>query len=178
VTDATQRLFFALWPNAATRRALDRAGAVLHAAWGGRRMRADSLHLTLAFLGATPAAQLDAVRAAAASQSAAAFTLRLDRPGCWQHNHIGWLGVCEPPPALTLLASGLAEALHLHGVSCDAKPFVPHVTLLRNTRCGDAPAIEPLAWRAQDFALVASPGAGAGAGYRVLARWPLLPVEP
>jgi 2'-5' RNA ligase len=174
VNDATLRLFFALWPDTATRSALDHAAANLHDAWGGRRMRADSLHLTLAFLGATPTAKLDAVKDAAGSVGVAGFTITLDRYACWQHNRIGWLGAQQVPTALTQLADVLALALCERELTVDAKPFVPHVTVLRNTACADASAIAPVVWRAQDFALVASPGADAAEGYRVLARWPLL----
>lgn len=55
----TLRLFFALWPDAATGDALSRTGKLLHQHWGGRLMRADTLHITLAFLGRTPVEQLD-----------------------------------------------------------------------------------------------------------------------
>ena len=55
------RLFFALWPDETTQGALYRTGKWMHKHWGGRLMRRDTLHLTLAFLGSMPAEQLDTV---------------------------------------------------------------------------------------------------------------------
>ena len=57
--EKTARLFFALWPDNEVRRTLDQAGRQLHAACGGRRMRAPNVHLTLVFLGNVEIARLD-----------------------------------------------------------------------------------------------------------------------
>ena len=117
---ATLRLFFALWPDDATRAALNRTGNWLHQHWGGRRMRADTLHLTLAFLGSTPAGQLDELAACADTVQADAFELLLDRPGYWRHNRIGWLGASRTPPHYAELAGALNAALQAAGYSIDA----------------------------------------------------------
>lgn len=169
----TQRLFFALWPDDATRDALNRTGKWLHQHWGGRRMRADTLHLTLAFLGNTPLEARDALLPHIGAIRADAFDLLLDRAGCWQHNRIGWLGGSEIPVQLAELAERLRSALREAGTSFDAKPFVPHVTLLRNTPGGPVPACTPVRWRANDFVLVASQTGVDGAHYTILNRWPL-----
>ena len=47
------RLFFAYWPSAETAQALMDWVRRAHALYGGRMMRSDTLHLTLAFLGQT-----------------------------------------------------------------------------------------------------------------------------
>lgn len=167
------RLFFALWPDDATRTALNRIGKWLHQHWGGRRMRADSLHLTLAFLGSTPVAHLDALTTAVDTVRVAAFDLILDQPGCWLHNHVGWLAPSQPPVQLGELVDGLNAALQSAGVQFDARSHVPHVTLLRNTSGGELPACEPVTWPARDFALVASRRSNDGAYYEVLQRWAL-----
>lgn len=169
----TQRLFFALWPDDATRHALDRTGKWLHQHWGGRRMRADTLHLTLAFLGNTPTEARDALLPHIDTIRAGAFELALDRPGAWPHNRIGWLGCSEPPAALTDLAEQLRGALRESRTAFDARPFVPHVTLLRNTPGGAAPACTPVRWRVDSFVLVASRTEADGARYEVIQRWPL-----
>lgn len=173
VTEPVRRLFFALWPDAVTRLALYRVGAQLHSAWGGRRMREDSLHLTLAFLGETPQAQIERLCSLAASVTSEAFSLTLDHPGCWQHNHVGWLGVRQMPPGLAQLRANLAAALQAGEFGFDAQAFVPHVTLLRNAHCTSPPEFAPVPWRAERFALMASPRTGAGAGYTCLADWSL-----
>ena len=168
-----QRLFFALWPDEVTRAALNRTGKWLHQHWGGRRMRADTLHLTLAFLGATPAAQRDALLPQIESIQADAFELTLDQPGCWRHNRIGWLGTRQPPSQLAGLVAALQLALQDAGVDFDARPHLPHVTLLRNTAGGERPPCEPVHWVVRDFVLVASRTDADGAHYEIVRRWPL-----
>lgn len=171
LVESTSRLFFALWPDQATRAALDQIAANLHAHWGGRRMHSDTLHMTLAFLGDTPLARLDALRELAASMSGEAFTLTLDRPDCWQHNHVGWLGPASSPPALTEVVADLRQAMLASKFAFDDKRFVPHVTLLRNAQCGPPPICQPVMWRANDFVLLAS--RRQQPGYDVLGTWPL-----
>jgi 2'-5' RNA ligase len=169
----TLRLFFALWPDDATRDALFRSGKWLHKHWGGRQMRADTLHLTLAFLGSTPVEQLEALIACADSVQTDAFELILDQAGYWRHNRIGWLGASETPPQHIELAGMLNAALQAAGFPVDTRPHVPHVTLLRNTAGGELPACEPVCWPVSDFVLVASRTEAEGACYEVIRRWPL-----
>lgn len=169
----TLRLFFALWPDDACRDALNRTGKWLHQHWGGRRMRADTLHITLAFLGSTPAAQLDSLVACAGTVRTDAFDLVLDQPGYWRHNRIGWLGASQTPPQHVELVGALNAALQNAGFVVDARPHVPHVTLLRNTAGGDAPECTPVHWPISDFVLVKSVTESSGAQYDVIQRWPL-----
>lgn len=168
------RLFFALWPDDATRTALNHTGKWLHKHWGGRRMRADMLHLTLAFLGRTPVAQLDDLFAHVDLIQAEAFDLTLDQPGYWRHNRIGWFGPSQPPAQLGDLVSRVNAAIQAAGVNFDARPYVPHVTLLRNTAGGDMLACEPVMWPVRDFVLVSSRTEAEGAYYEVIQRWPLI----
>jgi 2'-5' RNA ligase len=169
----TLRLFFALWPDDATRDALNRTGKWLHQHWGGRRMRADTLHITLAFLGSTPAEQLDVLAACADTVKTGAFELVLDQAGYWRHNRIGWLGASETPQQHSELVGALNAALQGAAFSVDARPHVPHVTLLRNTAGGEVPACTPVRWPVSDFALVESRTEPSGAKYQVIRRWPL-----
>ena len=167
------RLFFALWPDDETRDALFRTGKWLHKHWGGRLMRRDTLHITLAFLGSTPAEQLDVLIACADSVQASAFELNLDQAGYWRHNRIGWLGVTETPPQHLELVVALNRALLAAGFPVDTRPHVPHVTLLRKSIGGEVPACEPVRWPIGDFVLVKSITESDGAHYEVIRRWPL-----
>lgn len=167
------RLFFALWPDDATRDALNRTGKWLHQHWGGRRMRADTLHITLAFLGSTPVDRLDALVACADTVQTDAFELILDQAGYWRHNRIGWLGANQTPAQHVELVGALNAALQGAGFAIDARPHVPHATLLRNTAGGEAPMCVPVHWPISDFVLVASRTEDDGAHYEVIRRWPL-----
>jgi 2'-5' RNA ligase len=169
----TLRLFFALWPDDATRDALNRTCKWLHQHWGGRRMHADTLHITLAFLGSTPTNQLDVLAACADTVQTDAFELILDQAGYWRHNRIGWLGASETPPQYLELMGALNAALQRAGFAVDARPHVPHVTLLRNSVGGEVPACVPVRWPISDFVLVKSRTESSGAQYEVIRRWPL-----
>lgn len=168
------RLFFALWPDESTRTTLNHTGKWLHKHWGGRRMRADTLHLTLAFLGRTPVAQLDALLASVDTVQAKPFELTLDQPGYWRHNRIGWFGASQPPTQLDDLVDAVNTAIQAAGVNFDVRPYVPHVTLLRSTAGGELPACEPVNWAVRDFVLVSSRTEADGAYYEVIRRWPLV----
>ncbi len=167
----TLRLFFALWPDDATRDALDRTGKWLHQHWGGRRMRADTLHITLAFLGRTPVDRLDAAIACADAVAVDPYALLLDQAGYWRHNRIGWLGVSKTPPQHVELVKALNAQLRMAGFSVDNRPHVPHVTLLRKSDGGEVPACRAVAWPVKDFALVKSVAESGGARYEVMRRW-------
>ncbi|MDZ7583498.1 MAG: RNA 2',3'-cyclic phosphodiesterase [Thiobacillus sp.] len=169
----TLRLFFALWPDDATRDTLNRTGNWLHQHWGGRRMRADTLHLTLAFLGSTSAERLDALYDCANAVESNAYELLLDQPGYWRHNRIGWLGARETPPQHSELVGALNTLLQAAGFPVDARPHVPHVTLLRNSDGGMLPECRSVGWPISEFVLVKSVTESDGAQYEVMRRWEL-----
>lgn len=160
------RLFYALWPDDATRAALIR----LQAALPGRITPPEDLHLTLAFLGSQPAATLPARQALLTELPAAAMTLRLDYLGFFPKNGIVWSGIQQPPPALAALRQTLLAALAQQGVGLDQSAhFKPHVTLARDALATVAAAdMAPILWRADHIALVQS-STGSTPRYRLLA---------
>jgi 2'-5' RNA ligase len=170
---ATRRLFFALWPDDATRNALNRTGKWLHQHWGGRRMRADTLHLTLVFLGDLPAAQIDALLQGIQNIPIGAFELNLDQAGHWPHNRIGWLGLSQHSQALESLVRALRDQLRTLDIPFDARPHTPHITLLRKAQGGAALECLPVNWAVDGFVLVASNPQADGAHYDVLQTWRL-----
>lgn len=174
--EPSARVFFALWPSTAVADDLAGLAAELAASCGGRPTRADTVHLTLAFVGNVAESRLDELAAAARGISLPAFDLRLDRVAGWAHNHIVWAGCTAPPPALGELAGLLRERLIAGNFAVDRRKsaFFPHVTLLRKAQ--RIPPEKPLApardWHCQDFVLVRSQLSAAGADYRVLASYP------
>lgn len=171
---APARLFFALWPAAAASAALAEAGERLHEICGGRWTRAETIHLTLAFLGEVEPERIGNLLALAGEIRAPAFGFNLTRFGWWPHNRIVWAAPAETPAELTLLVDALRESLLGAGFRFDTKPFVPHITLLRKADCrrNPLPAGE-IEWCAEDFVLVRSVPGESGSAYEVLGRWPL-----
>lgn len=169
-----QRIFFALWPDEETRRAL--AGlAKLHLASGdGRRVAAANLHLTLEFLGSVDSVTRACVERAAQSVSASAFELELQCLGYWPRARILWSAPRETPPALTGLIDALREALLVCGQRPESRPFRAHVTLARKVPAALKTARHaPIRWPVRDFHLLVSESARHGVRYRALNRWPL-----
>jgi len=166
------RLFFALWPDDAVRARLARWTSELRAACGGRPTRPENLHLTLAFLGSIDDARVAEVERAAAEVAPRAASLVLDQPGYWKHNRIAWAGASVVPPELGALVADLRGALLRAGVGFDGKGFVSHVTLLRDARePRTMPALEPIGWKLDGFALVRSVTLPQGSRYEVLKSW-------
>ena len=137
-------------------------------------MRLDSLHLTLVFVGAVSPDQLGVLQEVAGKIRSEPFDLRLDRVGCWPHNRIVWVGCSKLPTRQHRLSDALTSGLEQAGFVLDKRPFVPHVTLVRNARCDSLPElVQPILWRVSDFVLVESFLQPSGARYRELDRWPL-----
>lgn len=171
-----RRVFFALWPDKAALEKVDQIGKQLHAMGGGRRMRREGLHLTLAFIGEVPAERLDILRQAAERVVAPAFTLRLDRLDCWRHKRIAWAGCSEPPLQLLTLVGQVFERLGEAGLPLAGGDYTAHVTLLRNVHCAGCtplPDFEPIDWAVSEFVLAESTLSPEGARYAVIDRWRL-----
>jgi len=167
--DATLRLFVALWPGAAVRRALAaRRDAV---PWPGaaRPTATDKLHLTLHFLGGVAAGRLPALRAALAVEPVSPFDLQLDAVRNWR----GGLVVLQPstpPPELGRLHAALGEVLLGLGLAVERRTYRPHVTLARDCPAPlpPSPPGAPLRWRIDGHVLVQSAPDGQ---YRVLQHY-------
>jgi 2'-5' RNA ligase len=172
------RVFFALWPDAATAEQLHALGGELHRHCGGRRMRRESLHLTLAFLGDVPRDRVAELLALAAGVAGEAFSLIMERTGSWKGNRVVWAAPQATPPALGRLADALSSTLRGAGFTLEERPFSPHLTLLRNARLPPpADMWVQVCWPVASFALVESERLADGAHYRVLERWSLAQVS-
>ena len=133
-------------------------------------MCTENLHITIAFIGAFERGRIDGLATAAASVRAREFDLLLDQPGYWRHNSIAWLGAISVSPELTSMVEELRAGLTAGGFQFDPKPFVPHVTLVRNARAPrQLPALDPVSWRVRGFALVSSQRDRTGVTYRIAA---------
>lgn len=171
----TARVFFALWPDPDLRTALAGVGRQMHAQCGGRRTCAESIHITLAFVGEVEAGRIAELHALAAQLRCAAFDFELARTGWWRHNRIAWVAPETVPQGLTDLASELQSRLKLAGFRVDERTYFPHVTLLRKADCPRAlAAMQPLHWTARDFVLVKSVIGENESAYEIIGRWPLV----
>ena len=173
MTDTCQRLFFALWPDPPLRERIATCLPGL-AAQGGQAVACDNLHLTLAFLGSTSAAQRDYMVAWADGLRPTGFSFSLDRFGYWSKPKVVWLGPSHWPEALDSLAARLTDGMGHCGLRCDPRRYTPHVTLLRKAReMPQVPSGLVLPWHAREFVLCESRSTEQGVVYSVLRRWSL-----
>jgi 2'-5' RNA ligase len=98
-------------------------------------VREETQHLTLAFLGEQPEANVDAVSPAltTALGRIPAFDARLHGSGFFpntRHARVGWIGL-TPEEKFTELAQTVREVVAAHGVTLDSGEFKPHLTLMR-----------------------------------------------
>jgi RNA 2',3'-cyclic 3'-phosphodiesterase len=132
--DARLRLFLAL-------RLPDDALDAL-AAWQERKLAGDArlvprgnLHVTLAFLGSRPAAELDAIVAVLRDEAAATSGVELEVERYRETRSVGMLVLRDLTGEATELAGRLGERLERLGVyRRERRPWLPHVTVLRHRK--------------------------------------------
>lgn len=101
-----------------------------------RWVRPDGIHLTLKFLGDTPASQLDHVQSlmAAAAREVTPFECVVAGLGCFpspRQPRIVWVGLHEPSGVLNRLQRAIEAGAARLGYPKDDRPFNPHLTLGR-----------------------------------------------
>jgi 2'-5' RNA ligase len=171
------RLFVALDLPADVRAALAAVGAAADpAVW--RALAAETLHVTLAFLGAraaTDVATIEPLIAAVEGRPAPRLALGrvLGLPP--RRSRVLTVELEDPDGTLTAIQSELSRELAAAAVfTPETRPFRPHVTIARlrprmhATR--DVPALLPLAFEAPSVSLYRSLTQPGGARYETLAR--------
>ncbi|MBZ0125045.1 MAG: RNA 2',3'-cyclic phosphodiesterase [Rhodocyclaceae bacterium] len=171
----SRRVFFALWPDDGIARLFDEAGSRAHRSLKGRRMRRETLHLTLAFIGSIAPERLAQLEDIASAIRLSPFDLLFDRLQCLPRKKIAWASAGVLPAELRDLAANLNAQLKAAGFRTEERPFAAHVTLLRNADCAAGKTDDSLhiGWPVRDFVLAESELKPEGAHYRIIGRWPL-----
>lgn len=187
------RLFVALVPCDAHRARLgEEARRVAALEPAARAVRPDNVHLTLAFLGAVPAAEAETVEGALRGVAASHGPLRVRWAGLGafpspHRPRVVWAGVApgEGDAAVVALARSVEAALAAVGHAVDARDrFHPHVTLARLDGPPRRGALEKALTAGtlqstyepevlSDLLLMVSENDGRGVRYRPLASVPL-----
>ena len=154
-----------------------------------RRVKAENLHLTLAFLGQTPDERLgDVTAAAGAAASVSPFKLSFDRAGRFPERgrpRVVWLGIAEGAASVIELGEGVHAGLRSRGLRFDDRPLAPHLTLARVVEDASAAeaktvgaalsrlAVGSLRFEVNEIAVVQSVLSPKGPRYTALATVPL-----
>lgn len=189
--EETFRLFVGVTLSDAARAAVTDAQAALRE--DAPRVRWESperLHITLAFLGATPAHRVDEIRARLREATAlsVAHELTLRDVGAFpapSRPSVIWIGVASEMDRLTAVQRDIAAALSAIGFTMETRPFHAHVTIGRVPRAASADVrrsaaralsaplkVAPISWRAEGVALFRSYPDRAGAPYEAMALSP------
>jgi RNA 2',3'-cyclic 3'-phosphodiesterase len=174
-SDARLRLFLALRLPDPVVAALAGWGAA-HLEGAGRIVRADDLHVTLAFLGSRPAREVDSIVDALRAVAARARPVELAPRGWRETRSVGMVVLSDAGGAATAVAGDLHGRLEALGVyRREARSWLPHVTVLRFR---DRPRLDPPLpelepFTPSDASVFLSRLHPSGARYEVLASTPL-----
>lgn len=171
---SSRRLFFGLWPTGDVIPAISQCAAQAHSMYGGRIMRPETLHLTLAFLGSVNADKVRELVRLAPTWRVDSGRITLRRIGRFRGPGVVWAGPDEGQPEwLYGVYDRLWARLETLGWDRPDGPFRPHVSLLRNAGAGNPMACPPISWVTGDAVLVASEPQPGGSVYQALARVPV-----
>lgn len=141
----------------------------------GRIVPPGNLHVTLAFLGSRPAAELPAVLGVLEAAARDAASPRFDVAGYRETRSVGMLELDDERGAGTALATRLhADLAELGVYRPEARPWLPHVTVVRFR---ERPRLRPeppaLGWVSSGAAAFLSRLHPSGARYEVLESFSL-----
>ena len=108
--------------------------------------RTPQLHLTLRFIGDTPADRILRIEESQAANRVESFLLPIEGVGVFPPKgppKVVWVGVGSGHPHLFQLRQRLDDAVLAAGVDLDVRHFQPHVTL---ARCSEGSAAAVSAW--------------------------------
>lgn len=177
-TPRAESLFFCLFPDSAACEAIAAETDALRVEHSllGVPIKPNRLHATLHYLGEHLIDREDLVAAASAAAGrvthsrfdanlgrVSSFHTRTDKQPCV-------LLFQEERPPIHSLWRELGNHLMAAGLGRYLKrDFLPHVTVLYDTRAVTLHAVEPIRWQVRDFSLVR----GRNGEYEVLGSWPL-----
>jgi len=155
---AADRLFFAVLPDPDTAaRIADLAGRLRdHHGLAGKVLKPEHFHVTLFHVGdgvGLPPDVVDVVSERSACLSMPAFRVAFDRVGSFRNGAFVLRGD-DGTIGLEVLHQRLSDALD--GRPRPARPFTPHLTLLRDNQHVAEHPITPIAWTVREVVLVHS----------------------
>lgn len=174
------RLFFAYWPSATKAAEIVPWVQNAHELFGGRMMRTDTLHMTLAFLGETEPDVIERLVAACHEWALPSGSMVLNQPGRFKNAKVVWLGPEQSaegsPDWLHIAYRELWSRLQPLGWQAREPQYRPHVSLLRNAGPGELQALKgpSVTWAPDRCVLVGSRPSERGSHYTVLAELPLV----
>jgi 2'-5' RNA ligase len=166
---STKRIFFALWPDDRQRDRLRDHISPLAKLVEGQVVYRGDWHVTTAFIGNFPEADIAGLLARAAQIPVEPFRLRFDRVEFWPRPKVASLVAPTVPPELQRLVDAQNALLADFGVPVEERTFRPHITVVRRARPFETQRLaQPAVVDWTGFELVESISQPGGATYRPL----------
>jgi 2'-5' RNA ligase len=166
---STKRIFFALWPDDRQRDRLRDHISPLAKLVEGQVVYRGDWHVTTAFIGNFPEADIAGLLARAAQIPVEPFRLRFDRVEFWPRPKVASLVAPTVPPELQRLVDAQNALLADFGVPVEDRTFRPHITVVRRARPFETQRLaQPAVVDWTGFELVESISQPGGATYRPL----------
>ena len=126
-----KRLFFALWPDGQQRERLRESLAPVAESVAGRPVDRGNWHVTLRFLGGTPASLVPLLLERTSEIEVEPFGLSFDRIEHWLRPRVACLVPSAVPDELLRLVARLNAVLVDAGLEPEERAYQPHLTLAR-----------------------------------------------
>ena len=166
---STKRIFFALWPDDRQRDRLRDQISPLAKLVEGQVVYRGDWHVTTAFIGSFPEADIAALLERAAQIPVEPFRLRFDRVEFWPRPKVASLVAPTVPPELQRLVDAQNALLTDFGVMVDDRTYRPHITVVRRARPFETQRLaQPAVVEWTGFELVESVSQPGGATYHPL----------
>jgi 2'-5' RNA ligase len=166
---STKRIFFALWPDDRQRDRLRDLISPLAKLVEGQVVYRGNWHVTTAFIGNFPEADIPALLAQATEIEFEPFRLRFDRVEFWPRPKVASLVAPTVPPELQRLVDAQNALLADFGVPVEDRTYRPHITVVRRARPFETQRLaQPAVMEWAGVELVESVSQPGGATYRPL----------
>jgi len=165
-----KRLFFALWPDDATREQCVKITQSI-CIGDAKAVIRSNLHITLLFLGNIDSGKEAIIRQEAATIYVPKFSLKFDQLNFWQKLKVLCLTASEFNPKLITLVESLSNLAKKLEIVIDKRPFTPHITLVKKAKGIVLQKFDPIIWHSGSFCLVESCSQINGVEYRVIDQW-------
>jgi 2'-5' RNA ligase len=166
-----KRLFFALWPDDASRHQVDLLNQSLPV--DGRKLVSQNLHVTLVFLGNVDDELVVDIIEAASQIQADPVSLTFDALAHWKKPKILCLTCSKQTTPVYRLVNQLTRMLKSFPVRLETRPYRAHITMVRKAKVLPEIQLSPISMQFDRFVLVESVSTDKGVRYDVLASWPL-----
>jgi len=167
---ASKKLFVALWPDERVRASLVELQNRYALHRYGRCTAGEKLHITLHFIGQTPAHQVEALCESISLLKFEPFAFELDTIGFFPSSRVLWTGCAMPQGKLTGLVMQVTSAMSIPMPVDRLRSFMPHATLARKASRRMRESIEPIVWQVERCRLIESVQSGGGVKYCAIAE--------